>query len=99
MSRASGRRPFDAGGTPGWNWSLSDRWQRSETSGGRQKAMPTNIRTMLSIVVALVAVAVFYFEHQAGQGFLKWFVSILGALGIGAIWLFPEAKTRGDRPT
>lgn len=61
--------------------------------------MPTNIRTMLSFVVALVAVAVFYFENQAGQGFLKWFALVLGAIMTGAVWLFPEAGRRDDRPT
>lgn len=59
--------------------------------------MPTNIRMMLSIVVALVVVAVFYFEHQAGQNFLKWFAAVLGACMIGAVWLFPEAKKRNDQ--
>ncbi len=61
--------------------------------------MPTNIRTMLSFVVALLAVAVFYFENQAGQGFLKWFALVLGVTMTGAIWLFPEAGRRDDRPT
>lgn len=61
--------------------------------------MPTNIRRMLSIVVALVAVAAFNFEHQAGQEFLKWFALALGAILIGAVWLFPEAKQREDRTT
>jgi hypothetical protein len=65
--------------------------------GGR--TMPTNIRMMLSIVVALVAAAVFYFEHQAGQGFLKWFALFLSLALVGAVWLFPEAKKHADRST
>lgn len=54
--------------------------------------MPNNIRRILSVIVALVAVLVFYFEQQAGSGLSKWFVLALGALMIGAVWLFPEAK-------
>ena len=59
--------------------------------------MPTNIRTMLSIAVALDTISVFYFESQAGQGSLKWFALFLGLAMIGAVWLFPEAKKRADR--
>ncbi|MDH3240693.1 MAG: hypothetical protein OEO83_08500 [Alphaproteobacteria bacterium] len=59
--------------------------------------MPTNIRRMLSLVVALVVVAVLYFEYQAGQGFLKWFALVLGVVMIGAVWLFPEAGRQKDR--
>ena len=54
--------------------------------------MPTNIRRMLSVVVALVAIGAFYFENQAGEDFLKWFALVLGALMVGAVWLFPEAQ-------
>ncbi len=61
--------------------------------------MPTNIRAMLSIAVALVTAAVFYFESQAGPGSLKWFALFLGLAMIGAVWLFPEAKKRADRST
>ena len=56
--------------------------------------MPTNIRWMLSVVVALVAIAAFFFEQQSDREFLKWFALGLGALMIGAVWLFPEAKRR-----
>ena len=61
--------------------------------------MPTNIRAMLSVVVALVTAAVFYFESQAVESSLEWFALILGFALIGAIWLFPEAKKRADRST
>lgn len=57
--------------------------------------MPTNIRRVLSAVVALVAIGAFYFENQAGQDFLKWFALVLGALMVAAVWLFPESKQRG----
>ncbi|MGF1609829.1 MAG: hypothetical protein ACFCUQ_10565 [Kiloniellales bacterium] len=58
--------------------------------------MPTNIRAGLSVVVALVAVVAFYFENKAGSGLLPWLALGLGAVMLGAIWLFPEAKGTKD---
>ena len=58
--------------------------------------MPNNIRAMLSVIVALVAVGAFYFETRAGPGSLKWSVLALAAFMIYAVWLFPEAKGRKD---
>lgn len=58
--------------------------------------MPTNIRAGLSVVVALVAIIVFYFENRAGSGTLPWLALGLGAVMLGAIWLFPEAKGTKD---
>ena len=58
--------------------------------------MPNNIRAMLSVIVALVAVVALYFEMQAGPGSLKWSALALAAFMIYAVWLFPEAKGRKD---
>ncbi len=58
--------------------------------------MPNNIRAMLSVIAALVAVVTFYFEMQAGPGSLNWSVLALAAFMIYAVWLFPEAKGRKD---
>lgn len=58
--------------------------------------MPSNIRAGLSVVVALVTAAIFYFEVQAGGGLLQWLVLALGAFMIYAVWLFPEAKGSAD---
>ena len=58
--------------------------------------MPNNIRAALSVIAALGAAAVFYFEHDAGSGFLKWIALALGALMIYAVWLFPEATRSKD---
>lgn len=55
--------------------------------------MPTNIRAGLSLVVALSVAVTFYFERHSGAGSLQWLVLALGALMVGAIWLFPEAKS------
>ncbi len=58
--------------------------------------MPNNIRAALSVIAALVAAVVFYFEHDAGSGLLKWIALALGALMIYAVWLFPETKRSKD---
>lgn len=58
--------------------------------------MPTRIRAILSLIVAVVAVILFFIEHQAGTGLLKWLALILGGLMIGAVWLFPEGKPVKD---
>ncbi len=59
--------------------------------------MPNNIRAGLSVIVALVAAGAFYFEQQSGAGALQWFVLVLAALMIGAVWLFPEAKRKDGK--
>ena len=58
--------------------------------------MPNNIRAMLSVIAALVAVVAFYFEMQAGPGSHKWSVLGLAAFMVYAVWLFPEAKGQKD---
>jgi hypothetical protein len=58
--------------------------------------VPNNIRAALSVIAALVAAVVFYFEHDAGSGLLKWIALALGALMIYAVWLFPETKRSKD---
>ena len=60
--------------------------------------MPNNIRAGLTAVMIIVAAVVFYLEHQAGQGLLKWFALGLGAFMVYAVWLFPEAKQKADDP-
>ena len=60
--------------------------------------MPNNIRAGLTVIVILVTLVVFYLEHQAGQGALKWLALGLGAFMVYAVWLFPEAKQKADDP-
>jgi hypothetical protein len=59
--------------------------------------MPTNIRIMLSVVVAVVAFFVFYFvENGPELETLRWFSIALAVAMEMAIWLFPEARRGGD---
>lgn len=59
--------------------------------------MPNNIRAILSVIVAVVAVIVFYLEHGSGADVLKWLALVLGAAMIWAVWLFPEGKPKNDQ--
>ena len=52
--------------------------------------MPNNIRAVLTVVVVLVACGAFWFEHDAGEEFLKWLAAGLGVFMVFAVWLFPE---------
>lgn len=54
--------------------------------------MPTNIKIVVSILVFLAALVLSYFEQQAGNALLKWFVIGLGLFMAVSLWLFPEPK-------
>ena len=54
--------------------------------------MPTHLRFMLSIAVALVGAIAFYLEYRAGDADMGWVMLGLATLMIGAVWLFPEAR-------
>jgi phosphoglycerol transferase MdoB-like AlkP superfamily enzyme len=54
--------------------------------------MPNNIRAILSVIVALATLLVFFLEYQAGGGALQWVALGLGIFMVAAVWLFPEAK-------
>jgi hypothetical protein len=59
--------------------------------------MPTPIRVMLSIVVALVAlVVVVVIEGGEADAPMRWFAAALAVAMEGAIWLFPEARKGAD---
>ena len=59
--------------------------------------MPNNIRAALTAIVVLIACAAFWFEHRAGETFLKWLAAGLGAFMVFAVWLFPETvRKSGD---
>jgi len=56
--------------------------------------MPPRIRAILSVIVAVVALILFFVEPD---GALKWGALLLGAVMIGAVWLFPEGRPVKDR--
>jgi hypothetical protein len=58
--------------------------------------MPARYKLPLSIIVALVAALVWWFQRAAGQPATPWVALGLGLFMIAAMWIFPEAKPRRD---
>ena len=58
--------------------------------------MPPKYKIPLSIIVILTAIAVSYFQHQAGQAVTPWVALALGVFMVFAMWVFPEEKK--DKP-
>ena len=56
--------------------------------------MPAKFKIMISIVVVIAAVAVFYFQSTAGQAVTPWVSLALGAFMIFAMWIFPEEQKK-----
>ena len=52
--------------------------------------MPAYLKFVVSILVAFVAATAMFFEVKGG-----FIIPLLGAMMIGAVWLFPETR----RPT
>ena len=60
--------------------------------------MPTNIKIVVSALVIVVVLVVFYFEHRAGAGGIKWFIIGLGLFMAISLWMFPEPKKDAGTP-
>jgi hypothetical protein len=61
--------------------------------------MPSHLKAMLSGLVAVVAIAIFFWEHASEGGAPAWLILALGAFMIVSMWVFPEAgaSRRGDK--
>lgn len=59
--------------------------------------MPPKYKIPLSLLVVLVAIAVSYFQYQAGQAITPWVALALGAFMVFAMWVFPEEKKSKDK--
>lgn len=59
--------------------------------------MPTPIKAILSILVAITAIAAHFFQASVGQETTPWLVLVLGAFMIMALWLFPEAGNKNSK--
>jgi hypothetical protein len=59
--------------------------------------MPTNIKIILTLLVALTAVGAHYYQAAIGQPITPWVVLGLGVFMIIALWLFPDAKGKHER--
>jgi len=54
--------------------------------------MPAKFKLLISVLVAAVALATYYFQSQSGQAVTPWVALGLGTFMIFAIWLFPETR-------
>lgn len=62
-----------------------------------EEAMPNSLRFLLSIVAALAAVAAFFVEIKFGIARAGWIVALLGAMMVGALWLFPDVSGKHEK--
>ena len=59
--------------------------------------MRLNICFGLLLIVATVAVPIYYFERQGGESGLAWMAVVLGGCVVGAIWLLPGDKQKDGK--
>jgi hypothetical protein len=60
--------------------------------------MPNRIKVIISLLVAGVAAAMFFYQQDLGLELNKWIVVALALFMILALWLFPEAKAQPRDP-
>ena len=61
--------------------------------------MPNDVKAIVSVVTALVAIGFALWERAYGHAHLFWIVIGLGAFAIVSMWVFPEATmSKGDMP-
>jgi len=59
--------------------------------------MPTHVKILISLIVALVAAAAYVLQDHLGQTGPKYAVVFLGIFMIIAMWLFPEVSRKDVR--
>ncbi len=57
--------------------------------------MPVNIKILLTVLVAMVGVGVFFFEELRSERIVGFVAALLSLVMILSIWIFPEAKETG----
>ena len=60
--------------------------------------MPSDVKAALSLITLLVAFGFAYWERTAGNYHLFWFVIGFGIFAVLAMWVFPEAVGKNDKP-
>ena len=58
--------------------------------------MPSDVKTILSVVALVVATVFAYWENSVGNGHLFWFVIGFGVFAVVAMWVFPEAVGKSE---
>jgi len=60
--------------------------------------MPPRIKIILSVVVALVAIAGYAFQASLGQVGPSYAALLFGAIAVIAMWIFPEVSHKKTGP-
>jgi len=56
--------------------------------------MPPRIKAILSIIVALVAIAGYFFQQNAGHIGPSYAALLFGAVAVVSMWIFPEVQRK-----
>lgn len=59
--------------------------------------MPSHLKMILSVIILLVCLSVFYYDLTHNGGIEKWVALLLGPLMVVSIWIFPEAESKQIR--
>lgn len=59
--------------------------------------MPNHVKAILSVIVAVVAAGMFWYQDRLGLEDNKWIAAGLAAFMIAAVWLFPEAQGKKQK--
>ncbi len=54
--------------------------------------MPSRIKAVLSLIVAVAAIAGYYFQDSLGQVGPSFAALVFGAVAIVSMWIFPEVS-------
>lgn len=58
--------------------------------------MPNDVKAIVSLITLVVAIGFAYWERANGKPHLFWFVIVLAAFAVVAMWIFPEAAVKKE---
>ena len=61
--------------------------------------MPPKIKAVFSVIVALVAIAGYFFQQSAGQIGPSYAALLFGAVAVVSMWIFPEVQRKKSEDT
>jgi uncharacterized membrane protein YfcA len=61
--------------------------------------MPPRIKIILSVIVALAAVAGYLFQADLGQAGPSYAALVFGVVAVIAMWIFPEVSHKKSKET
>lgn len=58
--------------------------------------MPNDVKAIVSLLTLVVAIGFAYWERANDKPHLFWFVIVLAAFAVVAMWIFPEAAVKKE---